>query len=254
MNIHILYPSWNPTALVELKPTDFAQKKDIETVIIEKYPQIEQVGFIYTNDWIPMLEMVNEELCINAIFSYLYVLKMKIWTDKQEIHLIWPNYWVIWEKKNESYFTLHFPTIYTNQIFSFENYSIVDLPWIRHILSPLPQEDFIKFMDTEISQLKLRTGLLVTGINRLSSVKNEIYLESYIYYHKNNILIPETSCWSGTLAYVANEISKNKTPRKTWWEIRQVSWDILRVEWFLWEDGIHCSISNTVIYENFFIL
>jgi len=58
MNIHFLYPSGNPTALVCYHPNNANQKYFIGEKIIETYPAIEQVGFLYKENEQYILEMV----------------------------------------------------------------------------------------------------------------------------------------------------------------------------------------------------
>lgn len=58
MDIHFLYPSGNPTAIVCHKPNNPNQKYFIGKKIIEIFPSIEQVGFIYKENTDYSLEMV----------------------------------------------------------------------------------------------------------------------------------------------------------------------------------------------------
>jgi len=58
MNIHFLYPSGNPTALVFYRPNNANQKYFIGKKIVETYPAIEQVGFLYKENEQYNLEMV----------------------------------------------------------------------------------------------------------------------------------------------------------------------------------------------------
>ena len=84
MNIHFLYPSGNPTAIVCHKPNNPNQKYFIGGKIIEKYPSIEQVGFLYKENNNFTLEMTGNELCINASLSAFFLIN-KIYTKKVDI-------------------------------------------------------------------------------------------------------------------------------------------------------------------------
>lgn len=69
----ILNPGGNKTALIKGTEYTINQKKLINKMIMDKYPQVEQVGFLSNNT--NRLEMAGGEFCINgtrcAIFEYL---------------------------------------------------------------------------------------------------------------------------------------------------------------------------------------
>lgn len=77
MRVHLLYPSGNLTALVETKPRSQQFKQDIENKIYKNFPNVEQVGFIYFENNKNVLEMVGNEMCINACLCYYRLLCSK---------------------------------------------------------------------------------------------------------------------------------------------------------------------------------
>jgi diaminopimelate epimerase len=73
VNFHLLYPSGNLTALVEIKPANQAYKEKTERLVYEKFPEVEQVGFIYTENGQHILEMTGNEMCVNATLCYFHL-------------------------------------------------------------------------------------------------------------------------------------------------------------------------------------
>ena len=66
----ILNPGGNLTALVNGCDYTLEQKKNINKIIMEKYPQIEQVGFLSNDE--KRLEMAGGEFCLNASRCAIY--------------------------------------------------------------------------------------------------------------------------------------------------------------------------------------
>lgn len=254
MKIHFLYPSWNLTALVEIQPKNIDEKKNITSKILTKYTKVEQVGFIYWVDGINMLEMADGELCVNAIFSYLCLLNRDKGVHKTEIYLVWPNYWITGEKKWATKYLLDFPTVYQHQIIQLNDYSVVELQWITHIVTEMNQKNFEIFMENQLKTLKLKHRHTVTGISNIYHNKNYISITPYIYYSQSDTLICETCCASASISVVANEILQKNLQKKIKWHIWQVSWKKLEIEAFWLNDEIHWTISNHVLYKWWWIL
>lgn len=254
MKIHFLYPSWNLTALVELRPKNIDEKKNITSKVLTEYTKIEQVGFIYCVDGINMLEMADGELCVNAIFSYLCLLNREEGICKTEIYLAWPNYWITGEKKWENKYLINFPTVYHHQAIQFDDYSVVELQWITHIITKMNQKKFEIFMENQLKTLKLTHRHTVTGINNISHGRDCINITPYIYYSQSDTLICETCCASGSISVVVSEIVQKNLQKKQDWSIWQVSWKKLEIETFCLNDEIRWTISNHVLYKWCWIL
>lgn len=254
MKVYLFYPSGNLTALVKYKPKNSEEKNLIETKVLNINPSVEQIGFIYSEDNIYKLEMVHDELCINAVFSYLNYLEIYKQCLPVELYLVWPDYWVIGEKASGAdQYKIDFPTIYEHQIL-IKDYTIVELPGITHIFYTWSEEKFLDFLKFQINRLKNNTSDSVTWIHRTQETTENTTLIPYIYYHKNQKIIQETSCGSWTIAFVAKEIFENKILGGKKWSIQQTSWEKLSLTTKSQKWLLHCSIKNQVYFREVFDL
>lgn len=248
MKIYTFYPSWNLTALVDHKPKSNEEKNMIEQKIFLQNPDIEQVWFIYQEDWVHKLEMAHNELCVNAIFSYLCYLDIYEDIVHGEIYLVWPDYGVMWWKIEEgNEFFIHMPTIYQHQVITFDNISLVELPWIKHIFYTGAESDFSDFLARQIDELWNIEWDFVTGVHMYTqSEPQEMSLHSFVYYHQDQRLVHETSCASGSIALVVNEVFKQQWDWHKNWKIHQLSGAVITIKSIYKLEGLNCVIRNTV--------
>lgn len=72
LDLYILNPGGNITALVEWIPINRSARKTINDKIMKVFPKVEQVGFLDRS--IPRLEMAGGEFCGNATRCAAYLL------------------------------------------------------------------------------------------------------------------------------------------------------------------------------------
>lgn len=246
MKIYTFYPSWNLTALVDYKPKDNEDKDIIEQEIFSQNPNIEQVWFIYQEDSVYKLEMAHNELCVNAIFSYLCYLDIHEHIVHVEIYLVWPDYGILGKKTHIQWeYILEFPAIREYQIVKIDNATLVELPGITHIFFEGSGECFDSFLEKTIPKLD-KTINRVTWIN---TVWANSQLIPYIYYQRTGKIVHETSCSSGSIALVARDIFSTRMAWSWISKVLQVSGDVLEIETNFSDKTLHCCIKNRVKKE-----
>lgn len=248
MKVYIFYPSWNLTALVDFKPQNDEEKYSIEQKIFSQNAHIEQVGFIYQEDWVYKLEMSHNELCVNAVFSYLCYLDLHEDIAHTEIYLVWPDFWILGKKSDSQLeYIIEFPAIRKHQIVQLHESTRIELPGISHIFFEWAEKDFDTFLTTTISQLKNVSSDIVTGIHCIKhSEELEDQLKPYIYYHRTGTVVLETSCSSWSIALVARNIFSIWEEWMRVLRIWQISGEALKIETNFSDGSLHCSIKNTV--------
>jgi hypothetical protein len=250
MDIHFLYPSGNPTALVYYRPNNTNQKYFIGKKIIELYPKIEQVGFVYKENEQYTLEMVWSELCINATLCSFFLLN-KIYTKKiNTLYLKGPDQFVeggiLANGKTKTSFALPQNNI---SIWSHapEQLDRVDFPWITHFYLKKYTQDFDNISFSLLNLFKDTLEVWAIGINQFQKKGDIIKLDTYVMVKDAGTIIKETACWSGCLWLTSislpekvNEIDLN---------ILQASWEIVETHWKMHDNNeLSLDIINNVHY------
>lgn len=221
MNIHFLYPSGNPTALVFYRPNNANQKYFIGKKIVETYPAIEQVGFLYKENEQYNLEMVWNELCINATLCSFFLLN-KIYTkNNNTIYLQGPNRFVegdiLANGETKTSFLLR-----KDNISIWEQLDRVDFPWITHFYLKQYTQDFDNISHSLLNLFKDTLDTWAIGINQFQKKGDKVQLDTYVMVKEAGTIIKETACWSGCLWLTGISLSE---------KIKEVDLSILQASW-----------------------
>jgi len=229
VGFHLLYPSWNLTALVEVKPANQAYKESIEKRVYENFPDVEQVWFIYTENNCPTLEMVGGEICVNATLCYFHLCTLR---DKnlRQIFIKWPNCIVRWWQNIDGSNYIDFPQLNRNVLMydPAKDAQIVKLPGITHI--------FTKNQDhtpAELAQPYIHEGGAI-GVSHIHENKETTNLRTHIFLPHIWSFREETACGSAAIAYGALLTEKHGTISQ---KIEHVSGSYNHITWQLDYDG-----------------
>lgn len=165
----------NPTLLV----SDILENKN---KLIQNFlgKTVEQIGFIKFIDTLPYLQMMGNELCINACLAFAFSLENKQGAfqasgTKQKIKYI----------KDGNFITLELILSYK----FFKN--VVLLPGIGYLkTNKLKSKEYLKNLCRKYK--KSAFGILITK-------KNQIF--PYVYVKKTDSFIKESACGSGSVAF-----------------------------------------------------
>lgn len=245
INFHLLYPSGNLTALVEIKPPNQAYKEKTERLIYEKFPEVEQVGFIYTDNGQYVLEMTGNEMCVNATLCYFHLCFLRK-KEIKNIFMKWPNCYLEWYKKADNSICLKFPEIHNQDIEHnlSNNTHVVRLPGIVHIFT----DD--KSHDKELLAVPHLKHDNALGISLVDTHENITQLRTHIFLSHIGTFREETSCGSWTIAYGALMTKKQGSISE---QINQLSGKNNYITGTMNDDWyIHLELSNQVEYRGIF--
>lgn len=216
----VLNPGGNKTALVDGSEYTDNQKKLINNMIMEKNPQIEQVGFL--SNKINRLEMAGGEFCMNgtrcAIWEYLKgkegeieisvsgtdkMILGKVLNDKKvEIQLdIGKNIANLYEVKND------FTCIKIDGILI----AILNEKKSKTYIQKLKQDE--EKTKNELKQLmiaKLECKEKAIGIMLLEKEVGKIKINPIVWVKAIDTVLYETACGSGSLGTAIYNYLKNK--------------------------------------------
>ena len=216
----VLNPGGNKTALISGSEYTDNQKKLINKVIMEKNPQVEQVGFL--SNKINRLEMAGGEFCINAarcaIWEYLggkqgeihltvsgtnKMILGKVLNDKKvEIQLdIGKNINDLYEIKND------FTCIKIDGILI----AILDEEKSKTYIQKLKENE--EKTKNELKQLmitELDSDEKAIGIILLEKISGKIKINPIVWVKEINTVFYETACGSGSLGTAIYNYLKNK--------------------------------------------
>lgn len=216
----VLNPGGNKTALVDGSEYTDNQKKLINNMIMEKNPQIEQVGFL--SNKINRLEMAGGEFCMNgtrcAIWEYLKgkegeieisvsgtdkMILGKVLNDKKvEIQLdIGKNIANLYEVKND------FTCIKIDGILI----AILNEKKSKTYIQKLKQDE--EKTKNELKQLmiaKLECKEKAIGIMLLEKEVGKIKINPIVWVKAIDTVFYETACGSGSLGTAIYNYLKNK--------------------------------------------
>ncbi len=216
----ILNPGGNKTALINSNEYTDNQKRLINKMIMEKNPQVEQVGFLSNKS--NQLEMAGGEFCMNgarcAIFEYLKGKEGKIelsvsGTDKKligrilndkkvEIQLeIDKNIYDLFEIRND------FTCIKIDGILI----AILDEEKSKTYIQQLKKNEektkneLKKLMITELDSEEKAIGIML-----LEKESDKIKINPIVWVKEINTVFYETACGSGSLGIAIYNYLKNK--------------------------------------------
>ena len=199
IEFNIYNPGGNITALVKNKDYDYDFIKKINDYILDKYKDVEQVGFIKDNE----LRMAGGEFCINASRCAIYYL------NKFNINELKILDKTITGEVNKNVVTIKYSI--DKDINSLINNNIVDLGGITLVfLDKETNDKLVKNKDKEYIEKKIKNiksdskaiGIVLTN-------KNEIY--PFIWVKDINTLYFETACGSASIAYaLTNYLNTNE--------------------------------------------
>lgn len=242
VKVHLVYPSWNLTALVEIKPANKAFKESVEKKVYEKFPDVEQVWFIYTENNYPTLEMVGNELCINAALCYFHLCILRDKTLHQ-IFIKWPNCIIEgWQTDNELIY-IDFPQFNQHAITHnpTNDTQIVQLPGITHIFTKNTNHTPI-----ELAKTSMQEGVAI-GVSHIQENSDITHLRTHIFLPHIWNFREETACGSSTIAYGALLAEKHGTISQ---KIAHLSGAYNDVVWHLHPNGqIQLKLINQVEYR-----
>jgi hypothetical protein len=247
VNFHLLYPAGNLTALVEIKPANQAYKEKIERLIYEKFPEVEQVGFIYTENKQHVLEMTGNEMCVNATLSYFHLCFLRE-KEVTNIFVKWPDCYLEWYKKTDNSICLKFPEIDSQNIEHnlTNNTHIVRLPGIVHIFTHNKEHDKELLA---VPHLKSDNAL---GVSFVDNREDTTKLRTHIFLSHIGIFREETSCGSWTIAYGALMAKKQGSISE---QISQLSGQNSHITATIKDDWyIKLQITNEVEYRGIYML
>ena len=198
VNFHLLYPSGNLTALVEVKTANKAFKEKTERLIYQKFPEVEQVGFIYTENGEYILEMAGNEMCVNATLCYFHLCFLRE-KEIKKIFIKWPNCYLEWLRNDDDSICLLFPEIHDKNIEHnlSNNTHVVRLPGIVHIFTEDPTHDKALLAAPHLSSHNALGVSFVDTNKPITSLKTHIFLSHIGTFRE------ETSCGSWAIAYGA---------------------------------------------------
>ena len=210
MKLNIIIPTGNSTALV-IEDNTYTNRKKINDKILEKYSEIEQVGFIKRDK--PELIMAGGEFCVNATRSAInYYLNNKCGKTKISIPNLNTNIIGGIDKKNYTWLYLNtfrgYRTVYCKLLK--QNVIIVTFKGIIHVIV---EEKYIYEKTTEqIKEFSLRIlkdlDLLkykASGVVFIKFSDKKIKITPIVYVKKINTLFLETACGSGSAAVAIYE-------------------------------------------------
>ncbi|MEA3355563.1 MAG: GNAT family N-acetyltransferase [Patescibacteria group bacterium] len=218
-NITFIRPGGNDTALVTGLNYSSMSRELINNTIIQKFPNIEQVGFIdLTNSSNPILEMAGGEFCGNATRSTAYLA-----LNSQEGKV---NITVSGVKKplkagvdNQGNAWAEMPVPNTIDITTTDQgWSIVPLEGITQVIVNKPDnlktEEEVRAAGMKIlKKLNLIDTVKASGVMFTSQEGDQILAEPVVWVKAMKTDFYETACGSGTAAlglYLANSFGKSQ--------------------------------------------
>lgn len=233
--VTILRPGGNNTALIEgIVPIEL--RKKINTIVMSKYPDVEQVGFYDCNKETSKirLEMAGGEFCGNATRALAYLLlngkpgEVAINVSGTD-QLLQAGI----NSSNNTYSYIPIKKDFNSIIKLPLNKFKVDLDGITHIITFIDKEYSPKALQKIAKNTLEETNLLTTsaaaGVMFVKKTSSYIYsLAPVVWVRDIKTLFYETACASGTTA-LALLLAKNKSISKTKITVLQPSKETLSV-------------------------
>jgi histidine racemase len=197
INIAIINPGGNTTALLLDPAEGFGDKKLIQNQIIKLNSEVEQCGVLTTKEGSYELQMFGGELCLNALRCAFYYLLVELKLKKVLIHCCGREYCGNWFN-NSLGISFDLPIV-KDTIKEVDKKYIIDLIDIVHIVSfelPNTKLDFESTCKTLISKFKL---------DNRSAVGCSFYIEGQparfgVWVKSIDSFFDETACGSGSIS------------------------------------------------------
>ncbi len=215
----ILNPGGNKTAIINGNEYTNNQKKLINKMIMDKYPQVEQVGFLSNKE--NCLEMAGGEFCINAtrcaVFEYLKGRVGKIelsvsGTDKKIIGKVLEDKMVEVE--------LNIDKKISDLVELKKDFTCIKIDGI--LIAVLDEEKSQKYIQklreneeatkVELKQLmidEINSDEKAIGIMLLERVSKNIKINPIVWVKEINTIFYETACGSGSIGTAIFNYLKN---------------------------------------------
>ncbi len=252
----ILNPGGNKTALINGTEYTNNQKKLINKIIMDKYPQVEQVGFLSNKE--NRLEMAGGEFCVNgarcAVFEYLKGKQGKIelsvsGTNKKIIGKI------LKDKRVEIKLNIHKKI---SDLIEIKNdFTCIKMDGI--LIAVLDEEKSKKYIKklkenekntkNELKQLmidKIKSDEKAIGIMLLEKVSQKIKVNPIVWVKEINTIFYETACGSGSIGTAIFNYLKNNEEEI---ELVQPSGYSIYVELETKEEYIENAIIRGIVIE-----
>lgn len=205
--IFIGRPGGNDTALINGIEFNPLIRKDISLAIMEKYPNVEQVGFIdLSNSNKPKLQMAGGEFCGNATRLTAY-LALRGEPGEIEIEISGVNQPLNAGVDQQGYAWVQMPIRSGNVNFLLEKrdgFSLVNLEGITQVVTQLDKQltpqQLKKSAMVIIKKLGLDQSVPATGVMFLSETESGTSIEPVVWVRDIESLFYETACGSGTCA------------------------------------------------------
>ena len=209
INYKILNPGGNKTALVIGNEYSLEERRKINKNILDKNPDVEQVGFISTKDY--KLEMAGGEFCVNAtrcaIFEYLKgkpgTLDLYVSGAREKI-----SGGITQERK--VFANMQINKTMNELIEKKDNFNLIKLDGIlQAVLDEENSKPYIKALkeNQEITKLQLKdimktfdTTENAVGIILLEKEGSKLKIYPVIWVKTIDTLYYQTACGSGSLA------------------------------------------------------
>jgi len=234
IKIKLFSPGGNTTALIEQAVGFFKNKLAQE--IIKTNPEVEQVGFLNSDNELNLV-MMGDELCINAAQCAALLWSQKLKQASLQFRMSGLNNEVaaeIWENQ----VTLKFDNDLIVKTQEIPEGWLVDLQGIRYVIT-LKLISSHKDAEEILNAYKKDTPAV--GLISLTIENNNLDIVPWIWVEATNTLINETACGSGSIA--AAIVARQEDPQYNLFYIKQPSGSIYKISL----DG-KIEITNTVEY------
>lgn len=216
----ILNPGGNKTALINGCEYTNYQKKLINKMIMDKYSQVEQVGFL--SNKINRLEMAGGEFCMNAARCAVYEYS-KGNKDKIQISVSGTNKKLLGRVLNDNIVEIKLDICKNiDDLIEVKNdFTCVKIDGI--LIAVLDEEKSKKYIQklrenekiakNEIKQLMIKeidSEEKAIGIMLLENVSNKIKINPIVWVKEIDTVFYETACGSGSLGTAIYNYFKNK--------------------------------------------
>ena len=193
INFIIINPLGNITALVK-NAVSKNRRVAIANKIMNKFPKIEQAGFIQDNK----LEMMGGELSINATLAFGYYLSQKSKSQTLKLKTSGVSSLVKFQKTEDNYSSvlIKIPNIKKSKI---DGFDFVDLKGIAYFVI---DESFAKkdYLST-FREIKRKFGKKIKQKAWGVVFYNKNSIRPIVYVKDTNSIVSENACGSGSLAF-----------------------------------------------------
>lgn len=252
----ILNPGGNKTALILGGKYTKYQKKIINKMLLDKYLEVEQVGFL--SNRVNRLEMAGGEFCMNATRCAVYEYAKKN-RDKIEISVSGTNKKIIGKvlSDNKVEVKLNIGKNIDDLIEVKNDFIFIKIDGILIVV--LNEEKSKKYIrklreneeiaKNEIKQLMIKeidVNEKAIGMMLLESVSNKVKINPVVWVKDIDTVFYETACGSGSLGIAIYNYFKNKERKM---ELIQPSGYCINIELYIKDKYIENAIVSGIVEE-----